>query len=109
MPVIRSTVNLAAGGTAKVTVTIRLMTGSATTPGYTADGEIVGRSVIETSGGLPWVANLVGNDDITPDGSYYEITVAVPSTGETAVSTIVVPSTGGPFGIHELLVTPPIT
>lgn len=109
MPVVRSTVSPAAGGSPKVTVTIRLITTSPTTPGYTADGEIVGRSVIETSAGIPWVANLVGNDDITPDGSYYEITVAVPSTGEIGLSTIVVPSTGGPFGIHELLVTPPIT
>jgi len=109
MPVVSSVVTDPTGQPGRATVTIRLITTSPTTPGYSAAGETVGRSAVPVSSGGAWSATLVGNDDITPAGSYYEVVEAIPATGDRAISTIVVPSTGGPFAVKDLLYTPPTT
>src|SRR6185312_4539402 len=86
------------------TIHIALVTSSASTPGYTGSGEIVQTYQTSASQTGAWSATLTPNSAITPTNTYYTVT-----EGRGAVSTIVVPATGGPYELSSLLVTPPPT
>lgn len=109
MPTIQSTVKPPAGAAARAQVRIRLVTGARTTPGYTTAGDIIGPTIIQTNDTGEWTADLPANSTITPANTYYEIVEEYPATGERGTSTIIVPPTGGPYTVKQLLVQPPPT
>lgn len=84
-------------------VRITLVTGSATLPGYTSDGDIVGSAYATTDENGAWSADLVPNSQITPANTYYRVVEA------TMVTTLVVPATGGPYALRDASATPPPT
>lgn len=85
-------------------VKIALVTSSSSTPGYTGSGEILQALQVSANQAGAWTANLIPNTAITPANTYYIVT-----EGRGAVSDIVVPATGGPYQLTEVLVTPPPT
>lgn len=93
------------GGDPLVSINVRisLVTGSPNTPGYTASGEIAGTFTVPTDTAGHWSATLTPNSSITPANSYYQVVEG------QAISNIVVPATGGPYLLGDLLVTPPPT
>lgn len=84
-------------------VHIELVTGIANGAGYIATGDIIERFTTTTDSAGHWTATLAPNVQITPANTYYRVT-----EGAT-VSLIVVPASGGPFLLGDLLVTPPPT
>lgn len=86
---------------ALINVRISLQTGSTNIPGYTGSSDISATYVVATDQTGHWSANLTPNASITPENSYYQVIEG------QALSNIVVPSSGGPFYLSELLVTPP--
>lgn len=104
MPVVTGTMRRPAGAsTERATVTIRIVGATPTAAAFTADGDIFGTSPIAPNGSGAWSATLIGNADITPAGTQYEITEAWPATGEQAIYNIVVPSGGGPYDVKNIL------
>ena len=88
----------------QVSVRISLVTGTSATPGYTASGDISATYTTSTTQAGFWTANLTPNSAITPANTYYQVI-----EGSGAVSNIVVPASGGPYTLAQLLVTPPPT
>lgn len=86
-----------------VGVRIQLMTGSAAQPGYTPNTSIGALTEISTDQAGFWSANLTPNSAITPANTYYLV------QEDQAISTIVVPATGGPYQLSAVLATPPPT
>jgi hypothetical protein len=103
--IVQNTVTDPAGNpVALAAVRIALIAGTVpTTPGYTATGDIIG--VFSTQSDLTgkWSANLTPNTAITPANTYYQI------TENAAASTIVVPASGGPYNLSQILSAPPPT
>jgi hypothetical protein len=71
-------------------------------PGYLSDGTIVAPITVVTDVNGLWQADLVPNDDISPEGTYYRVSES------GVLSFISVPSGGTPpFEMTDLLVTTP--
>jgi hypothetical protein len=83
-------------------VRIVLMTGSTSTPGYLGSSDIIGSYTVATDQTGHWSANLTPNSEIIPENTWYQVTEA-----GGAISPIVVPASGGPYNLSQLLVTPP--
>ncbi len=83
-------------------VRIVLMTGSTSTPGYLGSSDIIGSYTVDTDQTGHWSANLTPNSEIIPENTWYQVTEA-----GGAISPIVVPASGGPYNLSQLLVTPP--
>lgn len=104
MTVVQSIARDSAGQPLKqLRVRIALVTGSSTLPGYTADGEIVGPGFATTDETGAWSADLVPNNLITPANTYYRVVEAA------MVTTIVMPDSGGPYELRDVVSTPPPT
>jgi len=71
--------------------------------GYTATGDISGPLNLTTDNTGHWSADLAPNSSITPSGTYYQV------NEDGALSNIVVPATGGPWNLSQVLVTTPPT
>jgi hypothetical protein len=85
----------------RINVRVTLMTGSPNTPGYTGSGDIAGTLSISTDVSGHWSADLTPNASITPGNTWYQVVEG------QAISNIVVPASGGPYLLGDLLVTPP--
>jgi len=104
MTVVRNTATAPGGGAlANARVRINLVTRSAASPGYTPGGDIVGILDIRADESGFWSADLVPNASITPANTYYRVIES------SAVSTFVVPATGGPYNLSEVLAASPPT
>lgn len=84
-------------------VTIKLVISSTGViqPGYTTTSTIAAVYQTTTSTTGAWSVALTPNSTITPSNTYYEVW----ENGQ--LSTIVVPASGGPYTVEQLLVTPP--
>lgn len=87
-------------------VTITLIAGTPTTPGYTMDGTVGGDWTTVTDDNGQWSVALPGNSTYEPVNTYYQVVLTDPSTRRRYVSAFVVPATGGPYNLTELLITP---
>ena len=102
--VVQNTVTLPGGNPyAFCTVTIALVTAVSGGAGYTSSGDIVSKFRTTTDIQGNWSVTLVPNSQITPANTYYQVTEG------QAISPIVVPASGGPYTLSQLLVTPPPT
>ncbi|HEY1820409.1 MAG TPA: hypothetical protein VGG83_10800 [Trebonia sp.] len=102
MPIVQSAATDAGSNAlANIAVRITLMTGTPGVPGYLADADIISATSVTTAQDGAWSATLTGNSEITPANTYYQVLEG------NAVSNIVVPASGGPYSLIELLVTPP--
>ncbi|HWU23656.1 MAG TPA: hypothetical protein VN088_19110 [Nocardioides sp.] len=88
---------------ARGNVHIELVTGVVNGAGYIAAGDIIDRFTTQTDKSGAWTATLAPNSSITPANTYYRVTEG------SAVSLIVVPDSGGPYLLGNLLATPPPT
>lgn len=88
---------------ALVRITLITSATDPTLPGYGPTGSIVVPVSVNTDTTGAWSAALVPNAQITPANTYYRIEEA------GKISNIVVPATGGPYGLSTLLVSPPPT
>ena len=84
-------------------VRINLIASTTGAPGYTATGDIIGQYATQTDTTGHWTATLTPNSEITPANTYYQVI-----EGGTP-SDIVVPATGGPYNLSQILVTSPTT
>lgn len=85
--------------------TITLVTSSDTSPGYTGTQTLVAPKVVYTDATTGrWSADLIPNSLITPANTYYRVTEP---NGE--ISDIIVPASGGPYNLSQVLSTPPPT
>ena len=84
-------------------VHIALITGTAGGAGYTGSGDIIGTYTTQTDATGHWSATLTPNSQITPANTYYQVTEG------GSVTPIVVPASGGPYNLSQLLATPPPT
>lgn len=87
----------------KLRVKITLVTGAGALPGYTSGGDIVGPAYVTADSNGAWSADLVPNSQITPAGTYYRVVEA------TTFTTILMPASGGPYQLVDVLCTPPPT
>lgn len=83
-------------------VHITLITGTPGGAGYTSTGEIISTATVQTDASGHWSATLTPNNQIQPSGTYYQI-----AEGQQATSAIVVPDSGGPYNLSQLLVATP--
>jgi hypothetical protein len=86
------------------TIHVALVTSSPSTPGYSAGGEIIATYQTSATQTGAWSITLTPNTAITPANTYYTI-----AEGSISVSDVVVPASGGPYTLAEILVTPPPT
>lgn len=84
-------------------VRIALVTGAANGAGYTASGDIIGTYATSTDQAGHWSATLTPNASITPANTYYQVVEG------RSISNIVVPSSGGPYLLANVLAVPPPT
>jgi len=84
-------------------VHIKLVTGTDGGAGYTSAGSIIGTFTTQTDASGNWSATLTPNSQLTPANTHYEVTEG------GAVSPIVVPDSGGPYILSQVLVTDPPT
>lgn len=101
MTTVQNVVSTPGGTPVSVNVRVTLITGSAVTPGYTTTGDIVGVWSEATDDTGAWSTDLTPNSQITPANTYYQVLEG------SAVSNIVVPASGGPYLLVDLIVTPP--
>lgn len=84
-------------------VTIVLVTASDTSPGYTGTQTVVAPHVVYTDPTTgKWSTDLLPNTSLTPANTYYRVTEP---NGE--ISNVVVPASGGPYNLSQVLATPP--
>lgn len=113
MPVVRNT--LLAPGAVPVsgaTVEIRLiasLTGEAEGFLPPTDQAILDTKTLRTDATGLWSVTLTGNADIEPDNTFYEVKEFQPNRPQPVTNTFVVPTTGGPYHLYDLLITPPAT
>lgn len=88
---------------ASINVRISLITGTPNGPGYAGSGDILGTFTTPTDATGHWSATLTPNASITPANTFYQV---VEGQG---ISNIVMPASGGPYLLAQLLVTPPPT
>lgn len=86
---------------AQIGIRIALVTGVADGPGYTASGDILGTFSTTTDLTGHWSATLAPNASITPANTYYQVVEG------RSISNIVVPDSGGPYNLSQVLVTAP--
>ena len=95
---------LSPGGTPlSINVRITLQTGASNLPGYLTSSDISAVYTTSTAQDGSWSANLTPNSEITPANTYYQVYEG------SALSNIVVPASGGPYSLSEILVTEPPT
>jgi hypothetical protein len=85
-------------------VQIALVTSAPATPGYTGTTSLLGTETVYTDATGHWSVALTPNAAVTPANTYYRITEA-----GLWRSNIVVPASGGPYNLSEVLATPPPT
>jgi hypothetical protein len=101
--VVQNTTSSPGGPHANRFVYVTLIAGANGAPGYTSSGTVVGTYTVETDATGRWSIDLPPNSGFTPANSYYQV------TEEGGVSLIVVPASGGPYNLSQLLVTTPPT
>lgn len=87
-------------------IAITLVAGTPTTPGYTLDGAVGGEWNTVTDPDGQWSVALPGNSTYEPQNTYYQLVQTDPATRRKYVSAFVVPATGGPYNLTELLIVP---
>lgn len=116
MPTVTNTVTDAAGDPVEgAEVQIRLIAAtpeSSVGPAFVdgTDETIVATVNLATDASGDWSTNLVGNDDITPAGTYYVITERDASSSprrQPVKYRIDVPAAGGPYWVGDLIVDAP--
>lgn len=90
------------GPRAGVPVTAELVSGTSPVIGYDSGDAIVGTVSTTTGADGTWTLSLIDNADITPANTSYRVTL-----GDSSPAFIQVPSTGGPYNMASILVTPP--
>lgn len=110
MTVVQNVVRNAAGvPQARARVTIRLVAGDgATDAGYTSDGTVVGPYTAVSGSDGSWQVDLPANSTITPANTYYQVTER-PVGGSAYVHGVVVPASGGPVELVDVLAEEPPT
>ena len=109
MTVVQNVARDPAGNPVRATVTIRLITGdidTVNTPGFTADGTVLGTDKLHTDDDGFWSIDLAPNVDYLPTGTFYEFGERPAGTRVTYVYYGEVPDVAGPVDLPGILVDP---
>jgi hypothetical protein len=99
------------GTAAGVTIEVRAR-GNAENPNvpvYTTTGTIIGPTTVTAGIDGTWSLTLPGNSVLNPPDSWYDVTYRFEDGTVFGPVEIVVPPTGGPYQLQNLLRTPPAT
>lgn len=109
MPTLTETLNLPGGvSPSSVIATVQLWGAGEAITGFEQTGDVaIGGARVVT--GNPWmVTSLVGNADIElPAGTVYRCTRTWPGLRRPLVHDVVMPTTGGPYQLGDILAEPP--